>query len=613
MAKDSPVDGDSTPSNVTAPRPVQKRKREPTRSASNKSARTSTPNAYARRSPPREARPISSDEDEDAREKRAPARRRSPSGSPPRPLKRPGAGARFAREQAQKAEELRKAREEAERQRVLARNISGAELVAEHYNAVPERGREWRRTDSQIKGLRSLNNWIKSTLIQKFSRPENMAMVGPGGLLVLDMACGKGGDLGKWEKAPMVPGLYVGCDIADVSISQAKDRYQESLRRNRGGGRGRGGYGGGGRRPQMEAQFYVQDTFGQSLGNIGVIRQVGFNPNAGPGPGVIQGGMASGGFDVVSMMFALHYSFENERLARGMLANVAGALKKGGRFIGVMPNSDVISARVKQTLHAEAPGATQADKHATPRENGAAKEDGEADEDYWDPEKPADGGPTTTHGEADDDDWDPEKPSDPQNTNGSAAENEDDWDPEKPAEATPPTDSAANTNGQSTSTQPSDIPDPNAPPLTWGNSIYSVSFPRHQRPSSGPPDPANPPPLKPLPRDGIFRPPYGWKYHYSLEEAVNAPEYVVPWEGFRALAEDYGLELLYRKSFGEVLQDEALGPTAEREMVMLAERMGVISRDRSEGRSVGGVGGVLVSEEEMEAAGFYHAFVFYKT
>ena len=77
-----------------------------------------------------------------------------------------------------------------------------------------------------------------------------------------------------------------------------------------------------------------------------------------PGNSIIQPGMPSGGFDVVSMMFALHYSFESEHLARTMLKNVSGALKKGGRFIGVMPNSDVISATVKKLLTAETKGKT---------------------------------------------------------------------------------------------------------------------------------------------------------------------------------------------------------------------------------------------------------------
>ncbi|KAK3678487.1 mRNA cap guanine-N7 methyltransferase [Recurvomyces mirabilis] len=589
-------EGNNTPSNVTAARPIQKRKRESggSRVVSNKSARTSTPNAYARRSPP-PARRTDKDEDDKRRSKaREPSHSRSRSPSPVRQLKRPGGGARISRDQAEAA---RRQREEAERSNLASRTATGAELVAEHYNAVPERGREWRKTDSQIKGLRSLNNWIKSTLIQKFSRPD---IPPQDGLKVLDMACGKGGDLGKWEKAPTVPALYVGCDIAEVSIEQARGRYSENMRK--GGGRGArgGGRGGYGRPPPMDAHFFVQDTFGQPLSNIPIVRQVGFNPNAGPGPSIIQGGMMSGGFDVVSMMFALHYSFESETLARGMLKNVAGALKKGGRFIGVMPDSDVISATVKRLLQAEGLGATPGNKSGSQsvnHGNGDANGAQEADqEDDWDPEKPADG-----NGEAGDEDWDPEKPSDAvtepvsngQTTTTDGAGDEE-WDPEKPAEPTPTIN--AHTNGDKSTNgsheQPNSIPIHEGS-IEWGNSIYAVRFPRHQPLTS-----------RPLPKDGIFRPPYGWKYHYSLEEAVNAPEFVVPWEGFRALAEDYGLELLYRKGFREVFEDES----EDRELGQLAERMGVMSRDRSEGR-----GGLLVREEEMEAAAFYHAFCFYKT
>jgi mRNA (guanine-N7-)-methyltransferase len=365
--------------------------------------------------------------------------------------------------------------------------------------------------------------------------------------------------------------------------------------------------------PPMHAEFYVQDTFGKSLANIARIREVGFNPNAGPGGGIIQPGMMSGGFDVVSMMFALHYSYEEPELAKGMLRNVAGALKKGGRFIGVMPNSDVISATVKKLLQAESKGQTPNGKAhpAEVKEGKEGSEDGEVEEeDDWDPERPSEPNGTTTAVTAeDDDDWDPEKPSEPPpaTTNDAANEDEEDnWDPEKPSE---PLSSATIAPAQpaidnTTPAHPSVSPAAsNLPPLEWGNSIYTVRFPRTQ-------------PLTklPLPKDGIFRPPYGWRYHYQLEEAVDVPEYVVPWEAFRALAEEYGLELMYRKGFKEVL-DEIWGEGADvgdgreaRKLAELAERMNVLSRNRSEGR-----GGLLVGDEELEAAGFYHAFCFYKT
>ncbi|OQO11268.1 hypothetical protein B0A48_05524 [Cryoendolithus antarcticus] len=543
----------TTPNSTTDTTDNRKRKRETPaiRAAANKRQN----NAFSRRSPPREARTSQLDGDGDR--------------SPPRKLKRPAARATVPKEVLERQERERQERERADE--LARKERTGAEAVATFYNSVPERGREWRSTESQIKGLRSLNNWIKSTLIQKFSRPD----IPVEHLAVLDMACGKGGDLGKWEKAPQVPGLYVGCDIADVSIEQARSRYAENMRR---GGRNRRG-------PAMRADFYVQDTFGRSLEGIPIVRQVGFNPGAGPGAGIIQGRPVSGGFDVVSMMFALHYSYETEVLAKGMLANVSGALKKGGRFIGVMPDSHVIAGKVVE-LTAKHRGV----KVKTP--NGKAestpvdvndKPDDE-DEDDWDPEKPAEpviAPPAETNGDTnddddDDDDWDPEKPSEPLPTNGTTATeapNAENLASTTPTLANPPPPTAAATP----------LPD-----LTWGNTLYTVRLPSSQ------------PHNLPIPHDGIFRPPYGWKYHYHLAEAVDAPEFVVPFEAFRALAEDYGLELLYRKNFREVYDDESGG---DGELGKLAERMGVKGRD---GKS-------LVGEEEWEAAGFYCAFCFYKT
>lgn len=539
-----------------------KRKRETAASrAANKTAKTSTPNAYSRRSPPRaiDPKPISDDEGE---------------RSPPRKLKRPGGGARISEAARQAAERDRRNREEQERRAIAHRSGTNADLVVSHYNSVPERGRDWRSTHSQIKGLRSLNNWIKSTLIQKFSVPEQRGRQ----FTVLDMACGKGGDLGKWDKAPIRPNLYVGCDIADQSIEQARARDNE----NRGKRRGPA---------LMDAHFYVRDTFNTSLGDLPIVREVGFDDSAGPGNGAIQGRMMPGGFDVVSMMFALHYSFENEASAKGMLKNVAACLKKGGKFIGCMPNADLISAQVKKLLNPDLAGKTP-DNKGTPganAEDDKHSEEGEVDD--WDPEKPA-GANGVNRSDDNDDEWDPEKPSEPQESaqDGNGDDDDDDWDPEKPTE--PIKDEAEQADKAPDAAAESTSPEQNLEPLKWGNNLYSVTFP-HQQPLVN----------KSLPRNGVFRPPFGWKYTFHLEEAVDAPEYVVPFETLRALAEDYGLELMYRKNFGEVYADEV----EERELGMLAERMGVRSRDRSMPR-----GGLLVSEEEMEIANFYCAFVFYK-
>ena len=71
-----------------------------------------------------------------------------------------------------------------------------AAVVANHYNNVEEKGKA-ARTESRIFYMRNFNNWIKSNLIAEFlekvrSKKEPIH--------VLDLGCGKGGDLLKWKK-----------------------------------------------------------------------------------------------------------------------------------------------------------------------------------------------------------------------------------------------------------------------------------------------------------------------------------------------------------------------------------------------------------------------------
>ena len=86
---------------------------------------------------------------------------------------------------------------------------------------------------------------------------------------------------------------------------------------------------------------------------------------------------------------------------------------------------------------------------------------------------------------------------------------------------------------------------------------------------------------------------------YWMDEAVDVPEFIVPWEAFRAVAEGFGLEQRYRKPFLEIWEAEK----NDRELSRLSVRMGVT---RSEG------GELEMSEEEREAVSFYHGFCFVK-
>lgn len=67
-----------------------------------------------------------------------------------------------------------------------------SQSVADHYNSRPNVNPN-QRARSSIIHLRDFNNWTKSVLIREFVSQRN--------LKVLDLACGKGGDLFKWDKA----------------------------------------------------------------------------------------------------------------------------------------------------------------------------------------------------------------------------------------------------------------------------------------------------------------------------------------------------------------------------------------------------------------------------
>ena len=408
---------------------------------------------------------------------------------PARPRKRPGAAARISKEDKEAVLARQKQREEEALKAASIRGVQDA--VRQHYNAVPQRGRDWRSTESRIKGLRKFNNWVKSTLIHRFSPPEN-AQAPP--IRVLDLGCGKGGDLGKWQSAPHPVDLYIGIDPAEVSIEQARERYTEmSTPGGRGGRGGRGGYRGGRQQRAFDAEFITQDAFGQSIANIPIVQNVGFAEGGGSRWG-------GGGFDVVSMMFCMHYAFENEAKARGMLANVAGSLKKGGRFLGVIPNSDVIRSRIEAFHKSKA--TVPKDRHDvlikhSNSEGGVRKSlepANEAERSIVDSFQSHDGSKALRRQETEDNEAYSLKRVTPEAQANEVAvpaaahyENHSHVDVDKPEIA------------------------------EWGNSIYKVRFPGK------------------TPEDGVFRPPFGWKYNYFMEEAVEeVPEYVVPWEAFRA-------------------------------------------------------------------------------
>ncbi|CAN6443407.1 unnamed protein product [Victoria cruziana] len=179
-----------------------------------------------------------------------------------------------------------------------------ARKVADHYSARTNQTLEEREA-SPIIHLKKLNNWIKSVLIHIYARR---------GDYVIDLACGKGGDLIKWDKARI--GYYVGIDIAEGSIEDCRTRYNgdadQNMRR---------------KKVSFPARLICGDCY-----EVGLYR-------------ILQDDAP---FDICSCQFALHYSWSNEARARRALENVAALLRPGGVFIGTMPDANVIIKKLRE-------------------------------------------------------------------------------------------------------------------------------------------------------------------------------------------------------------------------------------------------------------------------
>lgn len=186
-----------------------------------------------------------------------------------------------------------------------------ATVVAAHYNHLEEKGLK-ERFNSPIFYLRNFNNWVKSVLIQEYTDKVREKDYGKP-LRVLDICCGKGGDLSKWQKARVERAIFA--DIAEVSVQQCETRYHDL--RKRCGGR------------LYSAEFIAADCTKDTL------RDKYSDPSI--------------NFDLVSCQFGLHYSFESLAQARRMLTNISECIKPDGYFFGTIPDAYEIVSRAQKS------------------------------------------------------------------------------------------------------------------------------------------------------------------------------------------------------------------------------------------------------------------------
>lgn len=130
--------------------------------------------------------------------------------------------------------------------------------------------------------VRKYHNAIKRHLIQ------NMTVQG---MKVLDVGCGCGGDLQKWKFSN--PSILDMCDPSEESLVEAKERAKNL---------------------KVHANFYLGDIF-----NCPTIQ-----------------------YDLICYNFSLHYIFQNANLFFDSIHAIKHRLIKGGRLIGIIPDSESI-------------------------------------------------------------------------------------------------------------------------------------------------------------------------------------------------------------------------------------------------------------------------------
>lgn len=181
--------------------------------------------------------------------------------------------------------------------------------------------------DSNTQGLRNFHNlYVKRRLIQGVSSR---------GGSMLDMACGKGGDLSKWRMGQLkfVVGMDINRDNIINQVDGACSRYLGDCKKY------------GNNMPQC--LFFTGDS-GKNIRNTGdafasqkereyvkaIFGQGPKDPNELP-PGIFKVyGWGEQGFDITSIQFAVHYLFSDEITLHNFLRNVSDCTRVGGYFIG---------------------------------------------------------------------------------------------------------------------------------------------------------------------------------------------------------------------------------------------------------------------------------------
>lgn len=190
------------------------------------------------------------------------------------------------------------------------------------------------RADSYLFHMRAFNGWVKATQIQELD-PNILVhgkSIGKTPLRILDLACGKGGDLNKWALHNRGIKCYVGIDVARGSLRDAAIRAREMRKKKK----------------LSQAVFTVADLGAdvpgrkKSLNHKNMQKLLTWSlededeyESAPPVFEMKRGGGISekDRFDVISIQFAIHYMMSSSKRARRFFHTVSELLEVGGNLV----------------------------------------------------------------------------------------------------------------------------------------------------------------------------------------------------------------------------------------------------------------------------------------
>lgn len=195
------------------------------------------------------------------------------------------------------------------------------------------------RNNHAIRGHNKFHNeHIKSDILLKSVLKKGDAL--------LDLSCGRGGDILKWIKNDVswVLGTDINLDCLNAPKTGAYGRYLDLLVKD----------------AKLPVMVFVQADSSKNIKD-GVAGMTPLDKNllqtlygqstvndVPPFVGALRG-MATKKFDTVTSMFSLHYYFKDKQSVDGFLTNVADNLKVGGYFAGCCFDGDTVFKNLQRT------------------------------------------------------------------------------------------------------------------------------------------------------------------------------------------------------------------------------------------------------------------------